>query len=163
MTTGHVYDFSLPDIDGRVRSLGEYRGKVMLLVNVASRCGNTPQYAPLETLYERYRDRGLAVLGFPANNFGGQEPGTEAEIKTFCMTNYHVTFDMFAKISVKGDDIHPLYRYLTTGAGVDGDVTWNFGKFLVDRHGTVAGRYTPKTDPLDPALVAQIESLLAAH
>ena len=162
MPNGTVYDFTLPDIDGTPRALADYRGKVLLLVNVASRCGNTPQYGPLETLFERERDRGFMVLGFPANNFGHQEPGTEAEIKAFCLTTYHVTFDMFSKISVKGDDIHPLYRWLTTGAGVDGEVTWNFAKFLVDRHGRVAARYTPKTNPLDPALVADVERLLAA-
>ena len=163
MTDVPLYGFSLPDLDGRPRSLGEFRGRVLLLVNVASHCGNTPQYAGLQTLWERYRDRGLSVLGFPANNFGAQEPGTAAEIRQFCTEHYHVSFEMFGKISVKGADIHPLYRYLTTAAGVDGDIGWNFGKFVVDRRGRVAARYSPRTAPLDPGLTAEIESLLAAN
>lgn len=163
MTTGRLYEFTLPDIDGRPKSLRDYQGRVLLLVNVASKCGYTPQYAPLEKLAKKYRDRGLSVLGFPANNFGAQEPGTEAEIKTFCETKYGVTFDLFSKISVKGDDIHLLYRYLTTGAGVDGDIAWNFNKFLVDRHGTVVARYASGTAPFDQPLLSRIEELLAAN
>ena len=163
MPTGRIYEFSLPDIDGRPKAFADYRGKVLLLVNVASQCGFTPQYTDLEALAKAYRDRGLAVLGFPANNFGAQEPGTDAEIKQFCTTRYQVDFDLFAKISVKGDDIHPLYKYLTTEAGVDGDVKWNFAKFLVDRHGTVVARYASSTKPFDPVLVARIEELLAAN
>lgn len=161
MPEASVLAYTMTTIDGEPRPLSAYRGRVLLLVNVASRCGNTPQYGPLEKLHARYRDRGLRVLGFPANNFGAQEPGTDAEIKAFCTGNYGVTFDMFSKISVKGPDIHPLYAHLTTKAGVDGDVTWNFEKFLVDRQGTVVARFTPKTAPDAPELTAKIEELLA--
>ncbi len=163
MTTGTLYEFTLPDIDGTSKSLGDFRGRVLLLVNVASKCGFTPQYTPLESLYEKFHARGFDLLAFPANNFGAQEPGTNEEIKAFCAEHYRVSFPLFGKISVKGDDIHPLYRYLTTAAGVDGEVKWNFAKFLVDRHGTVVARYASSTDPFDPVLVARIEELLAAH
>lgn len=161
MAETSVLDFTMKTIDGEQKPLAAYRGKVLLFVNVATYCGNTPQYAPLEKLYETYRDRGLVVLGFPANNFGAQEPGTDPEIKTFCTTKYGVAFDMFSKISVKGADIHPLYAYLTSRPGLAGDVTWNFGKFLADRHGRVVARFTPKTAPDAPDLVAKIEALLA--
>jgi glutathione peroxidase len=161
MTGSRLYEFTLDDIDGRPRALADYRGQVLLLVNVASRCGYTPQYAMLEELYARYKSRGFRILAFPANNFGNQEPGTNEEIKAFCSTNYGVTFDLFSKISVRGDDIHPLYAWLTTGAGVDGPVTWNFNKFLVDRAGHVVARYASGTKPLDPELTDKIEELLA--
>lgn len=160
-----IYRFELNDIDGVPVKLGTYGGRVLLVVNVASKCGYTPQYAGLEQLYQRYRAEGLIVLGFPANNFGSQEPGTEEEIKAFCTTNYHVTFPMFAKISVKGDDIHPLYKFLTEAApmqsGSAGPVTWNFNKFLIGRDGSVVGRYDSKVEPLSPELIGEIEKALA--
>src|SRR6187455_3787524 len=136
--TDSVYEIPVCTIDGKETTLGEYKGKALLIVNVASKCGLTPQYEGLEKLYEDYRDKGLEVLGFPANNFLGQEPGTNEEIKTFCKTKYNVTFPMFSKISVKGADIHPLYQFLTskeTDPQFGGDITWNFNKFLVDRSG----------------------------
>ncbi len=160
MSPQSVLDFTMKTIDGQARPLAAYRGNVLLIVNVASQCGNTPQYAGLERLNRTYRERGLRVLGFPANNFGAQEPGSDQEIKTFCTSKYDVTFDMFSKISVKGPDIDPLYAFLTTKAGVDGDVTWNFGKFLVDRRGVVVARFAPKTDPQSPEIVGKVEELL---
>lgn len=163
MGSPRLYEFTLPDIDGHPKTLASFKGRVLLLVNVASKCGSTPQYAGLQALYTKYRDRGLSILGFPANNFGAQEPGTDAEIKEFCLSKYAVTFDMFGKISVKGDDIHPLYRYLTTAAGVDGDIGWNFTKFLADRQGNIVARFSTKTDPAAPELVSKIEELLAKN
>src|SRR5580692_2715416 len=129
------YDFTMNSIDDKPVHLSSYKGKVVLLVNVASKCGYTPQYAGLEKLYETYKDRGFVILGFPANNFGAQEPGTNEEIKTFCSRNYNVTFPMYSKISVKGDDEAPLYQFLTSSTG--GDIKWNFTKFLVDRDGKI--------------------------
>ncbi|HON93029.1 MAG TPA: redoxin domain-containing protein [Sedimentisphaerales bacterium] len=156
----HLYSFELADIDGNPVSLSRFRGKVLLLVNVASKCGFTKQYEGLEALYEKYRDRGLEVLAFPANNFGGQEPGTNAQIKEFCMTTYGVAFPLFAKISVRGDDIHPLYRFLTGLPQFGGDIPWNFTKFLVNRQGEVIGRYDPAVAPLDERLVGDIQAAL---
>lgn len=161
---GAALGFTLKDIDGRDTKLADYTGKVILMVNVASKCGLTPQYAGLESVYGKYRDRGFVVLGFPANNFGGQEPGTEEEIKQFCSLNYNVTFPMFSKISVKGDDADPLYKYLTaldTAPQPKGDISWNFEKFLVNREGEVVARFSPKTTPEDAVLVAAIEKELA--
>lgn len=155
-----VLAFTLPDIDGKDRPLSGYRGQVLLMVNVASRCGNTPQYAALESLQRRYGSRGFRVLAFPSNDFGAQEPGTEAEIKAFCTTTYGVSFDLFSKIAVKGPDRHPLYAALTAAPGAEGEVTWNFAKFLVDRQGRVAARFAPKTDPGSPEIVGRIEGLL---
>jgi glutathione peroxidase len=162
-----LYDFTLPSIDGESIPLSTYKGKVILLkvillVNVASRCGFTPQYSALESLYEKYKDQGLVILGFPANNFGAQEPGTNAEIKTFCSTKYSVTFPMFSKVSVKGDDTTPLYQFLTQKANpaVAGEIKWNFTKFLVDRSGHVVARFEPKTTPDSPEVVATVEKLL---
>ena len=160
-----LYDFTLKDIDGRDRSLAEFKGQVLLLVNVASKCGFTKQYAGLEKLYQAYKDRGFVVLGFPANNFMGQEPGTEAEIKSFCSLNYGVTFPMYSKISVKGKTIHPLYAYLTDEElhpGSGGAVGWNFNKFLVGRDGKVLAHYGSRTAPEDPELAAAIEAALQA-
>ena len=160
-----LYDFTLKDIDGRDRSLAEFKGQVLLLVNVASKCGFTKQYAGLEKLYQAYKDRGFVVLGFPANNFMGQEPGTEAEIKSFCSLNYDVTFPMFSKISVKGKTIHPLYAYLTDEElhpGSGGAVGWNFNKFLVGPDGKVLAHYGSRTAPEDPELAAAIEAALQA-
>src|ERR1700692_480002 len=133
-----IYNFTLNSIDGKPAPLADYKGKVILVVNVASQCGYTPQYSALEAIYEKYRDQGFVILGFPANNFGAQEPGTNEEIKTFCTRKYSVTFPMYSKISVKGADQAPLYGYLTkeTRAGIAGDIKWNFTKFRVDREGT---------------------------
>ena len=136
-----IYDFTLNSIDGQPTPLASYKGKVVLLVNVASRCGYTPQYTALEALYEKYKDRGFVIVGVPANNFGAQEPGTNAEIKTFCSSKYHVTFPMMAKVSVKGDDITPLYQFLTDKTAnpkTGGEIGWNFTKFLVDADGRVS-------------------------
>jgi glutathione peroxidase len=157
-----IYDFTLPSIEGKPMPLAEYKGKVLLVVNVASRCGYTPQYSALEAIYKKYEDQGLVILGFPANNFGGQEPGTNAEIKTFCSAKYNVTFPMYSKASVKGSDITPLYTYLTTEANpkLTGDIKWNFTKFLVDREGHVIRRFEPATTPDSPEVVAAIEAAL---
>lgn len=159
-----LYTFGLEDIDGRAATLGDFQGKVLLLVNVASKCGYTKQYAGLQALHEKYSDQGFAVLAFPANNFGAQEPGTNEQIKQFCSATYGVTFPVFAKSSVKGDDIHPLYRFLTSPASnprFAGDITWNFNKFLVSRDGDVIGRYDSAVEPFDSGLIADIESALA--
>lgn len=156
-----VLGFKMKMNDGQERELSAYRGKVLLIVNVASQCGNTPQYEGLEAMYRKYRDRGFQILAFPANEFGAQEPGTDAEIRQFCTEHYNVTFDLFSKIVVKGDGIHPLYRFLTAQPGMSGDIGWNFAKFLVDRKGAVIARFSPKTQPTDPALVAQLEAALA--
>jgi glutathione peroxidase len=157
-----LYDFTLPSIDGNSTPLSDYKGKVLLLVNVASRCGYTPQYSALESLYEKYKDQGFVILGFPANNFGSQEPGTNAEIKTFCSTKYSVSFPMFSKVSVKGDDTTPLYRFLTLKANpsVAGEIKWNFTKFLVDRNGHVVARFEPAVKPDSPEVVGAVEKLL---
>jgi glutathione peroxidase len=157
-----IYDFTLPSINGKPMPLASFKGKVVLLVNVASQCAYTPQYTALETVYEKYKDRGFVVLGFPANNFGEQEPGTNAEIKTFCSTKYNVTFPMFSKISVEGRDQDPLYVYLTKGANpsVAGDIQWNFTKFLVDRSGHVVRRFEPPVTPDSPQVIDSIEKLL---
>lgn len=152
-----LYDIPVDRIDGSETTLGDYSGRVLLVVNVASKCGLTPQYDGLEGLYRTYRDKGLTVLGFPANNFAGQEPGSNVEIQDFCRLTYGVDFPVFSKISVKGDDRHPLYTAL---AG-DEDISWNFEKFLVGRDGTVVARFAPKTEPQDPAVVAAIEAELA--
>jgi glutathione peroxidase len=179
MTRPALLDIPLVRIDGAPAALADYAGKVLLVVNVASRCGFTPQYAGLEALYRTRRDRGLAVLGFPSNDFKGQEPGSDAEIAAFCETTYGVDFPMFAKIRVIGPGRHPLYDALAEAhpetsfpAGstlrqhlperAPGEVHWNFEKFLVGRDGSVIGRFAPDTDPQDPALVAAIEAALAA-
>lgn len=145
-----IYDFNVKSIDGETQTLAPYRGQVLLIVNVASRCGFTPQYAGLETLYRRYKSKGFAVLGFPCDQFGRQEPGDEEEIKRFCTLNYDVSFPLFAKIQVNGNDAHPLYKYLKNGkAGVLGTeaIKWNFTKFLVGKEGTVLKRYAPTDTP----------------
>jgi glutathione peroxidase len=176
----NVYDIPLQRIDSTPASLADYRGKVLLIVNVASKCGLTPQYAGLESVYRKMHDAGLEVLGFPANNFKGQEPGTNDEIATFCNTSYDVTFPLFAKLSVAGSDQHPLYRALThaqpqaTGDGpfreklkgygmepaVAPDVLWNFEKFLVSRDGEVIERFAPDVTADDPRLTAAIAAAL---
>jgi glutathione peroxidase len=162
--TSSVLDFKMRDIDGKDVKLNKYKGKVVMIVNTASKCGYTPQYESLQATYEKYRDKGFVALGFPANNFGGQEPGTEAEIKEFCTSKYKVTFPMFAKISVKGEDQDPLYKFLTspqTSAGFEGDIKWNFTKFLVDKKGKVVARFESKVKPDAPEVIAAIEKYLA--
>ena len=179
-----LYEFPVRSIDGKPASLKDYEGSVMLIVNVASACGLTPQYEGLEKVYEKYRERGLQVLGFPANDFGAQEPGSNEEIASFCETRFGVKFPMFEKISVRGEGQHPLYRYLTDtqpkavgkpdselrptlkkhgllGSGKANDVLWNFEKFLVNRHGKVVGRFDPDVTPEDPAVTSAIEAELA--
>ncbi len=157
-----IYDFTLPSIDGRPMPLSTYKGKVILMVNVASHCGYTPQYSALEAIYERFKDRGFVILGFPANNFGAQEPGTNEEIKTFCSTKYKVTFPLYAKVSVKGEDKTPLYQYITKDANpaVAGEIKWNFTKFLVDRSGKVVQRFEPAVAPDSAEMTKAIEKLL---
>jgi glutathione peroxidase len=157
-----IYGFTLNSIDGKPAPLADYKGKVVLIVNVASQCGYTPQYTALESIYEKYKAQGFVILGFPANNFGAQEPGTNEEIKTFCTRKYSVTFPMYAKISVKGEDQAPLYAYLTkqTGPTIAGDIKWNFTKFLVDRDGNVVQRFESAVTPDSPELTSAIEKQL---
>jgi glutathione peroxidase len=160
----NVYDFTLNSIDGRPTPLSNFKGKVVLLVNVASRCGFTPQYAGLESLYEKYKDRGFVIVGIPANNFGGQEPGTNQEIKTFCTAKYHVSFPMMAKVSVKGSDITPLYAFLTDKnlhPDTGGEIGWNFTKFLVGPDGKVIARFDSKVEPESPEVTSAVEKALA--
>jgi glutathione peroxidase len=159
-----IYDFNLKTIDGQPTSLKAYHGKVVLLVNVASKCGFTPQYTGLEALYEKYKDRGLVIVGIPANNFAQQEPGTDAEIKKFCSSKYSVTFPMMSKVSVLGDDKTPLYVFLTgkdTDPKFGGDIKWNFTKFLFDRNGNPVARFEPNITPDSPEVTAAIESALS--
>jgi glutathione peroxidase len=161
---GGVLSFTMRKNDGTPVKLDQYRGQVLLLVNTASKCGFTPQYEGLEKLYERYKDRGLRILAFPANNFGAQEPGSDTEIKEFCTTRYHVSFDLFSKISVKGEDKAPLYRYLTEqekDPALNGDIKWNFNKFLVNRRGEVVARFDSPDEPLSPKVTEAVEKLLA--
>ena len=157
------HSFTMNDIDGNSKALADYQGKVLLIVNVASKCGYTGQYASLQQLYDKYKDKGLVILGFPANNFGSQEPGTDLEIKEFCTTTFNVTFPMFSKISVKGKDIHPLYRYLTSPEenGKFGKaIKWNFNKFLIGKDGSTIARYPSGTKPMDPKLISALEKAL---
>ncbi|MEI8282967.1 MAG: glutathione peroxidase [Armatimonadota bacterium] len=157
---GSIYDFTMANIDGKPTSLKKYKGKVLLVVNVASRCGNTPQYEQLEAIYEKYQKQGLVVLGFPANNFGGQEPGTNDEIKTFCTAKYNVKFPMFSKISVKGEDIAPLYKWLLAQSNSTTDVDWNFAKFLVAKDGSTVKRYSFRLKPDNASIVTDLEAAL---
>jgi glutathione peroxidase len=157
---GKIYAFTPKDIDGTPAPLSAYKGKVLLLVNVASKCGNTPQYKGLEETYQKLHGQGFEILGFPANNFGHQEPGDNASIKQFCELTYRVKFPMFAKISVKGADIDPLYTYLTTQSGFDGPIGWNFAKFLVNRQGRVVARFDPRTKIESPEVMNAIEAAL---
>ena len=167
LTAAHatsIYDYTMKSIDGESVSLKSYSGKVVLLVNVASRCGFTPQYEGLQALYEKYKDRGLVIVGIPANNFGSQEPGTNEEIKKFCSMKYNVTFPMMAKVSVLGDDQTPLYKFLTDKSAnpqVGGDIKWNFTKFLFDRHGKPVARFEPAVKPDSPEVQTAIEVALA--
>lgn len=158
-----LQDIPLKDIEGKSTSLKAYQGKVLLLVNVASECGNTPQYEGLQSLYDKYKDKGLVVLGFPCNDFGAQEPGSNEEIKQFCTSKYKVTFPMLDKIHVKGAEQHPLYAALTGTTGAfPGNVKWNFGKFLIGRDGKPLQRIEPGTEPTDAEVVKAIEAALAA-
>jgi len=160
-----VLEFTMKDIDGKDVKLSKYKGNVIMFVNTASKCGYTPQYEGLEKIYEKYKDKGFVILGFPANNFGAQEPGTESEIKEFCTLKYHVSFPMFSKISVKGDDQHPLYGFLTNKESdpeFSGDITWNFNKFLVDKSGKIVARFSSKDTPESETVTAAIEKYLAA-
>lgn len=158
-----IYDIPVKTIDGKPTTLAEYKGKVLLIVNVASQCGYTPQYEGLEKIYEQYQSKGFAVLGFPANNFGGQEPGTEAEIVTFCSTNYGVKFPMFSKLSAAGADIHPLYKFLTekeTNPNFAGKINWNFNKFLIDKNGNPIARFDSADKPESAKVTQAIEQAL---
>ncbi len=158
-----VHDFTLNALDGTSTPLANFKGKVMLMVNVASQCGYTPQYEGLQSLYAKYRGQGLIVAGFPANNFGGQEPGSNAEIGSFCRSKYGVTFPMFSKLSVLGTDKAPLYQFLTdkkSNPQTGGDIRWNFTKFLIDRNGKVIQRFEPEVEPLSRELVIAIEAAL---
>ena len=155
-----IYDFTMKDIDGKDVSLSKYKGKVILVVNVASKCGLTPQYKALEALYRENKEKGFVILGFPANNFGSQEPGTNAEIKEYCSLTYDVTFPMFAKISVKGEDEHPLYKWLIANSDRDDDIEWNFAKFVVGKDGKVVKRIAPKTAPDAPEVKDALAPLL---
>ncbi|GAA0582377.1 glutathione peroxidase [Paractinoplanes ferrugineus] len=158
-----IYDVQIADLQGKPLDLGQFRGTAALVVNVASKCGLTPQYGALEELHERYADRGFTVLGVPCNQFGGQEPGTSEEISEFCSATYGVTFPMTEKVEVNGDDRHELYRSLVAkpdDEGYTGDIRWNFEKFLVGPDGTIVARFGPRTTPDDPAVVSAIESVL---
>ena len=157
-----VYDFQIKDIDGNDTTLAEYKGKVLMIVNVASKCGYTPQYEGLQAIYEKYEDQGLVIVGFPANNFNGQEPGTNEEIKQFCTLNYGVSFPMASKVSVKGDDQDPLFSYLTSldNEDFDGEIKWNFEKFLIDKDGTLVRRFRSGVKPESEELTSAIEALL---
>ena len=159
-----IHKYTVKDIDGKEVSLGSYKGQVLLIVNVASQCGNTPQYKEIQQVYEKYKAKGLVVLGFPANNFMGQEPGSDAQIKAFCTKEYAVTFPMFSKISVKGKDIAPVYRFLTTkteNGVMDQEVRWNFQKFLISRQGYVLSSFSPQTRVSEKEVIEAIENALA--
>jgi len=164
-TPGSIYDIVVQDITGNGLSMSDFEGSVLLIVNTASRCGFTKQYEGLENLYQAYKDSGFAVLGFPANNFMNQEPGSNEEIQTFCTTRFNVTFPLFSKISVKGDDMHPLYTFLTdktTNPEFEGSITWNFNKFLIGKDGSVIGRFDTRTEPESEEIITAIEEALAA-
>jgi glutathione peroxidase len=160
MNAGSIYDIKVKTIDGRETTLADYRGQALLIVNTASECGFTPQYEGLEKLQQLYKDKGFTVLGFPSNDFGGQEPGTEAQIKSFCETKYKTTFPMFSKVQIKGSAAHPLYKYLTSQPSMTGDVTWNFNKFLVDPTGKLVARFDSKTEPTSIPLKDKVEAVL---
>lgn len=162
ITNESIYDFPLTDIDGNEMTLEAYKGNVLLIVNVASKCGYTPQYEGLQSIYEEFKDDGLVVIGFPANNFSGQEPGSNEDIKQFCRLEYGVEFPMAAKVSVKGDDKAPLFAYLTSleNEDFDGDIKWNFEKFLIDREGNLIRRFRSSVKPDSETLTSAIKSLL---
>ncbi|TXK85454.1 glutathione peroxidase [Paenibacillus sp. N3.4] len=157
-----IYDIEVQTISGETQSLSDYKGKTLLIVNTASACGLTPHYKGLQSLYEQYQEKGLVVLGFPCNQFAGQEPGTNEEIQSFCELNYQVTFPLFAKVDVKGENAHPLYTYLLTHTPEDsrtGDIEWNFVKFLVNANGDIVKQYSARTEPAD--IASDIEAVLA--
>jgi glutathione peroxidase len=156
-----IHELVAKTIEGEARKLESYAGEVLLVVNVASLCGYTPQYKGLEALHRAYRAQGLRVLAFPSNDFGGQEPGSEAEIKTFCTARYEVTFDLFAKVKAKGEGVHPVFAALTASPAAAGDVRWNFTKFLVGRRGEVLGRFEPNIDPMSAEVRQAVEKALA--
>jgi glutathione peroxidase len=160
MAEQSIHDFTMKTIDGKEQPLSAYKGKTLLIVNVASKCGFTPQYKGLEALYEKYKARGLVILGFPANDFGWQEPGTDAEIKEFCSVNYGVTFPVFSKITVKGPKIHPLYQHLTEASEPAGPISWNFNKFLIGPDGRIVARWGSRTTPEDKELTGKLEQTL---
>jgi glutathione peroxidase len=160
-TRAALYGFTVKTIDGKQRSLADYKGKVLLIVNTASECGFTPQYKGLEEVYRKYKDKGFVILGFPSNDFGKQEPGSDEQIKQFCESKYNVTFDMFSKIDVKGENQAPLYKYLTKDCDVAHEITWNFNKFLVDRDGKVVYYFPSNVKPTDSELTSKIEALIA--
>ena len=158
-----IYDFKVADIDGNDVNLADYKGKVLLILNVASKCGFTPQYKGLENIYRQYKDKGFEILAFPSNDFMGQEPGTNKEIKSFCQLNYQASFPLFSKISVKGKDIHPLYKFLTeksTDPNFAGGITWNFNKFLIDRNGNIINRFGSRAEPQNTEVIKSIEDAL---
>ena len=155
-----ILDFTMKSIDGKDVPLSTYKGKVLLIVNVASRCGFTPQYAGLEALYRAYKEKGFVILGFPANNFLWQEPGSDAEIKKFCTETYDVTFDLFSKISVRGDDQDPIYKFIVSDPKFGGSVKWNFQKYLIDRNGVIVGKYASGVEPQSEDLTGAIEQAL---
>lgn len=162
--TNSIHRFTMDDINGNPVPLSKFEGKVILVVNVASECGLTPQYEQLQALYEQKQGEGLVILGFPANNFGGQEPGSNEQIAQFCKANYGVTFPIFSKISVKGEDIHPLYQFLTQkklNGVMDSEVTWNFQKYLLDREGKLREVIEPRKPVSDPDVLAKIDALLS--
>jgi glutathione peroxidase len=154
------YAFKMPDIDGKVQPMSEYKGKVVLVVNVASKCGLTPQYEALEALYEKYKEKGFVIAGFPCNDFNGQEPGDEAQIKQFCTANYNVKFPLYSKLHVKGPEQHDMYKWLVWKTGGK-DIEWNFGKILIGKDGSVLTRFDPRTKPDDPKVVEAVEKALA--
>lgn len=162
VTPTNLHSFEVRTNDGKKQSLAQYKGKVVLVVNTASRCGLTPQYEGLESLYEKYKAQGFEILAFPANDFLGQEPGTDEEIREFCSTKYNVTFPLFSKVHVKGKEQAPLYQWLTKDSGFPGDIEWNFAKFLVGKDGTVLARFAPTVAPDAPELRAAIEKALAS-
>ncbi len=160
-TAGRVYEFEMKLIDGKPQKLSVYKGHPLLIVNTASLCGFTPQYTDLENLYKKYASKGLKIAAFPANEFGAQEPGSDADIKKFCLTKYSVSFDLYSKIVVKGEGINPLYQYLTKDSGYPGEIPWNFSKFLVDKKGKVVARFGPEADPTGKDVTTAVEKALA--
>ncbi len=163
LTAGSIYDIPVKDIDGKDTNLKQYQGKVILIVNVASKCGLTPQYKALEALYEKYKDKGFVIVGFPCNQFAGQEPGTSEEIKKFCTDKYNVTFPLYEKIEVNGANRHPLYVALAgTDSPFPGDIKWNFNKFLISRDGKIIQRFEPKTTPDSPEVTSAVEAAIAS-
>lgn len=160
-TAGKIYEFEMKTVDGKPKKLSDYKGHPLLVVNTASLCGFTPQYKDLEDLYKKFESKGLKIAAFPANEFGAQEPGSDADIKKFCMTKYSVSFDLYSKIVVKGDGIHPLYQYLTKDSGFPGEIPWNFSKFLVDKKGKVIGRFGPDANPTGAEITGAVSKALA--